>query len=94
MPRTRIVPTADEKAGRFNVAVFDPFTAGRPEFARNAEGQWVIPESQWDPVGANISSSCPTQTFRALTGMYRHPSLDTRSDQFDVKIDDRPISTR
>ena len=37
VPRTRVVPTADEKAGRFKMAVFDPFTAGRPEFGRNAE---------------------------------------------------------
>ena len=43
IPRVRLVPTAAEKAGLFSTAVFDPFTAGRAEFARNAQGQWVIP---------------------------------------------------
>ena len=48
MPRVRLVPTAAEKAGLFSTAVFDPFAAGRPEFARNAQGQWVIPRDRWD----------------------------------------------
>src|SRR5437016_6121688 len=36
IPRTRLVPTAAQKAGLFSVAVFDPFAAGRPEFSKNA----------------------------------------------------------
>jgi hypothetical protein len=34
IPRVRQVPTANEKAGVFNVPVFDPFASGRPEFGR------------------------------------------------------------
>ena len=52
IPRVRLVPTAAEKAGLFSTAVFDPFAAGRPEFARNAQGQWVIPRDRWDPAAA------------------------------------------
>ena len=52
IPRVRQVPTAAEKAGLFSTAVVDPFAAGRPEFSRNAQGQWVIPRDRWDPVGA------------------------------------------
>src|SRR6266511_3944284 len=54
IPRVRQVPTAAEKAGLFDAAVVDPFTAGRPPFGRNAQGQWVIPRDRWDPVGAAI----------------------------------------
>ena len=54
VPRVRLVPTAAEKAGLFSTAVVDPFAAGRPEFSRNAQGQWVIPRDRWDPVGAAI----------------------------------------
>ena len=43
VPRVRQVPTAAEKAGFFSAAVVDPFAAGRPQFSRNAQGQWVIP---------------------------------------------------
>src|SRR5215831_3664923 len=46
VPRTRAVPSANEKAGLFSTAVFDPFAPGRPEFARNADGQWVIPQNR------------------------------------------------
>src|SRR5204862_4575316 len=41
VPRTRQLPTAAEKAGLFSGAVFDPFADTRPEFSRNAQGQWV-----------------------------------------------------
>jgi len=54
VPRTRAVPSASEKAGLFSSAVFDPFLPGRPEFPRNAEGLWVIPQNRWDPVAAMV----------------------------------------
>jgi len=88
VPRTRVVPTADEKAGRFDVAVFDPFMSGRPEFGRNAAGQWVIPENQWDPVGANIIRLLPNPNVPGTNRYVSSPITRTRSDQFDVKIDD------
>src|SRR5215813_4286236 len=59
VPRVRLVPTAAEKAGLFSTAVVDPFAAGRPEFSKNAAGQWVIPENRWDPVGAAIVKLIP-----------------------------------
>jgi hypothetical protein len=89
VPRTRLVPTADEKAGLFNTPVVDPFAAGRPAFAQNGQGQWVIPEDRWDPVGAAIVKLIPNPN--AIAGgqpIYAStPITDTRQDQFDVRID-------
>ena len=62
VPRVRLVPTAAEKAGLFSTAVVDPFAAGRPEFSKNAAGQWVIPQNRWDPVGAAIVKLIPNPT--------------------------------
>ncbi len=66
VPRVRQVPTAAEKAGLFSAAVFDPFAAGRPEFSRNAQGQWVIPRERWDPVGAAIVALIPDPNVAEL----------------------------
>jgi predicted porin len=89
IPRTRLVPTAAEKAGLFSSVVVDPFAAGRPAFPQNAQGQWVIPTDRFDPVGAAIvalipdpNSSLGGQPIYAST-----PVTDTRQDQFDVRID-------
>ena len=89
IPRTRLVPTAAEKAGLFSTVVVDPFAAGRPAFSQNAQGQWVIPAERWDPVGAAIVALIPDanasaggQPIYAST-----PITDTRQDQFDVRID-------
>src|SRR3954469_8347417 len=89
VPRTRLVPTAAEKAGLFNTPVVDPFAPGRPTFGQNADGQWVIPQERWDPVGAAIVRLMPDpnataggQPIYAST-----PITDTRQDQFDVRID-------
>src|SRR4051812_23461117 len=89
VPRTRLVPTAAEKAGLFSTPVVDPFAPGRPVFPQNAAGQYVIPAERWDPVGAAIvalipdpNSSLGGQPIYAST-----PITDTRQDQFDVRID-------
>jgi hypothetical protein len=89
IPRTRLVPTAAEKAGLFSTVVVDPFAPGRPAFGQNAQGQWVIPTQRWDPVGAAIVALIPDanataggQPIYAST-----PVTDTRQDQFDVRID-------
>ncbi|MDQ3214405.1 MAG: carboxypeptidase-like regulatory domain-containing protein, partial [Acidobacteriota bacterium] len=89
IPRVRLVPTAAEKAGLFSSVVVDPFQAGRPAFSQNGQGQWVIPASRWDPVGAAIVALIPDanasaggQPIYAST-----PITDTRQDQFDVRID-------
>ncbi|OLC48085.1 MAG: hypothetical protein AUH43_10285 [Acidobacteria bacterium 13_1_40CM_65_14] len=87
IPRVRQVPTAAEKAGVFGAAVFDPFTAGRPEFGRNAQGQWVIPRDRWDPVGAAIVALIPDPNVPGSTIYASTPVTDTRQDQFDVRID-------
>jgi Carboxypeptidase regulatory-like domain len=86
-PRTRQVPTAAEKAGLFSSAVVDPFAAGRPEFSRNAQGQWVIPRDRWDPVGAAIVALIPDPNVPGSTIYASTPVTDTRQDQFDVRID-------
>jgi Carboxypeptidase regulatory-like domain/TonB dependent receptor len=87
IPRVRQVPTAAEKAGLFDAAVFDPFTAGRPEFGRNAQGQWVIPRDRWDPVGAAIVALIPDPNVAGSTIYASTPVTDTRQDQFDVRLD-------
>jgi hypothetical protein len=87
VPRVRQVPTAAEKDGRFSSAVFDPFTAGRPEFSRNAQGQWVIPRERWDPVGAAIVAMIPDPNVANSTIYASTPVTDTRTDQFDLRLD-------
>jgi Carboxypeptidase regulatory-like domain/TonB dependent receptor len=87
VPRVRQVPTAAEKAGLFSASVVDPFAAGRPEFSRNAQGQWVIPRERWDPVGAAIVALIPDPNVAGTTIYASTPVTDTRQDQFDVRID-------
>ena len=87
IPRTRLVPTAAEKAGRFSSAVVDPFAAGRPAFSQNDQGQWVIPEDRWDPVGAAIVALIPHPNVPGSAIYASTPVTDTRQDQFDVRID-------
>jgi hypothetical protein len=87
VPRVRQVPTAAEKAGLFSVAVVDPFATGRPEFSRNAAGQWVIPQSRWDPVGAAIVRLIPDPNVPGTTIYASTPVTSTRQDQFDVRGD-------
>jgi hypothetical protein len=87
VPRVRQVPTAAEKAGLFSSAVADPFASGRPEFSRNAQGQWVIPRERWDPVGAAIVAMIPDPNVANSTIYASTPVTDTRTDQFDVRLD-------
>ena len=87
VPRVRQVPTAAEKAGLFSSVVVDPFASGRPEFSRNAQGQWVIPRERWDPVGAAIVAMIPDPNVAGSTIYASTPVTDTRTDQFDVRID-------
>src|SRR5215475_1774339 len=89
VPRTRIVPTAAEKAGLFSTAVVDPFAAGRPEFAKNPAGQWVIPQNRWDPVGAAIVKLIPdpTNIVGGVPVFASTPVTSTRQDQFDIRAD-------
>jgi len=89
VPRVRLVPTAAEKAGLFSAAVVDPFATGRPEFSKNAAGQWVIPQNRWDPVGAAIVKLIPdpTNIVNGVPVYASTPVTRTRQDQFDVRID-------
>ncbi|HKQ80002.1 MAG TPA: TonB-dependent receptor [Blastocatellia bacterium] len=89
VPRVRLVPTAAEKAGLFSVAVVDPFAAGRPEFSKNAAGQWVIPQNRWDPVGAKIVEKIPNPTnfVGGVPVFASTPVTKTRQDQFDIRAD-------
>ena len=95
VPRVRLVPTAAEKAGLFSVAVVDPFAAGRPEFSKNAAGQWVIPQSRWDPVGAAIVNKIPNPTnlVGGVPVFASTPVTSTRQDQFDIRADHQFAST-
>ncbi len=87
VPRVRQVPTAAEKAGLFSVAVVDPFATGRPEFTKNAAGQWVIPSTRWDPVGAAVVKLIPDPNVAGTTIYASTPITSTRQDQFDVRVD-------
>jgi hypothetical protein len=89
VPRVRQVPTAAQKAGLFSTAVLDPFAAGRPQFSQNAQGQWVIPQNRWDPVGSRIVSLIPDPNVPGTTIFASTPVTSTRQDQFDIRIDDR-----
>jgi hypothetical protein len=87
IPRTRLVPTKAEKEGRFSSAVVDPFSAGRPAFSQNGQGQWEIPRDRWDPVGAAIVALIPDPNVPGSTIYASTPVTTTRQDQFDVRID-------
>lgn len=93
IPRVRLVPTAAEKAGLFSTAVFDPFAAGRPEFARNAQGQWVVPRDRWDPAAAKIVALIPDPNVAGTNIYASTPVTKTRQDQFDVRVDHQLAST-
>ena len=87
VPRVRQVPTAAEKQGLFSTAVVDPFAAGRPQFAQNAAGQWVIPRERWDPVGAAVVALIPDPNVAGTTIYASTPVTKVRQDQFDVRLD-------
>jgi hypothetical protein len=94
VPRVRLVPTAAEKAGLFSSVVVDPFAQGRPAFPQNAQGQWVIPQDRWDPVGAAIVQLIPdaNATSGGQPVYASTPVTDTRQDQFDVRLDHQVAS--
>src|SRR5262245_59510906 len=82
------LPLPSEKQGAFTTAVFDPFTAGRPEFAKDGQGRWVIPSSRFDPVGAKIVDKIPDPNLPGTSNNYvATPITRTRQDQFDVRLD-------
>jgi carboxypeptidase family protein len=86
--RLSTVPTQLQKQGIFNTAVFDPFAPGRPEFAKDAQGRWVIPSSRFDPAGKNIVDMIlPDPNFSGAANFVSTPVTSTRQDQFDVRID-------
>jgi hypothetical protein len=88
VPRTRQVPTADEKEGRFSSVVVDPFAPGRPAFGQNDQGQYVIPGERWDLVGKEIVKLIPDANVPGSATLYAStPVTDTRQDQFDIRID-------
>lgn len=87
VPQGRAVPTVQEKAGVFNTAVVDPFVFGRPEFGRNASGQWVIPSDRWDPVAARIVALIPDPNVPGTNIYASTPVTRSRADQFDVRVD-------
>jgi Carboxypeptidase regulatory-like domain len=87
VPRTRAVPSAAEKAGLFSTAVVDPFDPGRPEFPRNANGFWVIPQDRWDPVAAKVIQMIPDPNVPGTSIYASTPITRSRVDQFDVRSD-------
>jgi len=88
VPQTRAVPNPQEKAGVFGAPVFDPFAPGKPPFARDALGQWVIPRDRWDPVAARIVEMIPDPNVPGTNIYASTPITQTRTDQFDARIDD------
>src|SRR5262245_18339202 len=92
VPRVRVLPTAAEKSGLFSSAVVDPFASGRPDFGKNPAGQWVIPRDRWDPVGAAIVALIPDPNVPNSTIYASTPVTDTRTDQFDVRLDHQIVN--
>ncbi len=74
VPQARSLPSAQQKAGIFNTPVFDPFVLTKPQFGRNAVGQWVIPEDRWDPVAAKIVALIPDPECPGNEYLCRHAS--------------------
>src|SRR5215470_10426045 len=93
VPRTRAVPSANEKAGLFSTAVFDPFAAGRQQFSQDANGFWVIPKDRWDPVAAKIIPLIPDPNVPGTNIYASTPITRLRVDQFDGRLDHQ-FSTR
>jgi Carboxypeptidase regulatory-like domain/TonB dependent receptor-like, beta-barrel len=87
VPRTRAVPPANEKAGLFSTAVFDPFVAGRPQFSQDANGFWVLPKDRWDPVAAKIIPLIPDPNVPGTNIYASTPITRSRVDQFDARLD-------
>src|SRR5215831_11868358 len=87
VPQARSLPSPQQKAGIFNTPVFDPFNPTKPQFGRNASGQWVIPEGRWDPVAANIVALIPDPNVPGTNIYAATPVTRTRADQFDVRLD-------
>src|SRR5437867_2435056 len=87
IPQSRAVPTAQEKAGLFSTLVVDPFAPGRPEFSRNAQGLWTIPQDRWDPVGAKIVELIPDPNVPGTNIYASTPITRSRADQFHVRVD-------
>src|SRR5262245_49625442 len=85
--RFSTVPTTLQKQGIFNTAVFDPFAPGRPAFARDTQGRWVIPSSRFDPVSQKIIALLPDPNVSGAANYVATPVTSTRQDQFDVRID-------
>jgi hypothetical protein len=86
-PQARAVPSALETSGQFGTPVFDPFTTGRPEFRRDALGQWVIPRDRWDPVGAGIVELIPDPNVSGTNIYASTPITRMHTDQFDIRVD-------
>src|SRR5205085_11900725 len=87
IPQTRALPSAEEKRGLFRTPVFDAFAIGKPQFTRNANGQWVIPRDRWDSVGAKIVALIPDPNVSGTNVYASTPVTRTRADQFDIRID-------
>jgi outer membrane receptor protein involved in Fe transport len=67
--------------------VFDPLSAGRPEFSRNADSLWVIPRDRWDPVATKIIAMVPDPNVPGTSIYASTPVTKSRVDQFDARLD-------
>jgi hypothetical protein len=86
--RFSTLPSPSEKNGIFSTQVFDPFAPDRLPFDTNSQGNWVIPQSRWDPVGAQIVALIPDPNLPVPSNNYvATPVTRTRQDQFDVRVD-------
>ena len=86
--RRASLPSAQAKGGRLQyTGVRSVCRLRKPQFGRNAIGQWVIPQDRWDPVAAKIVALIPDPNVPGTNIYASTPVTRTRADQFDVRMD-------
>ena len=94
--RLSTVPTSAQRAGRFNLAVFDPATTQRSEagYTRQPFAANTIPASRIDPAAAKVLNRYPAPNQFSAAGAeltannYRRVGQELiAQDQFDTRLD-------
>ena len=93
-PQIATVPTADQLAGKFSTAVYDPAsTRLGPDgvtYIRDAFAGNVVPSTRWDPVAARLVKLYPTATSAgSSSNFFSNQRQRVTNDQFNGRLDHR-----
>jgi hypothetical protein len=80
--RFSVVPTLAQRQGIFTQAIFDPGTAGRPQFQNN-----TIPVGRFDSIGAQILQHYPLPNVAGANNYVRTATEPDDQDQADFRVD-------